>query len=49
MSPLWLIIIIPLSFSAGYLLCGFFESAKWAYRCTKCQYGDPFAEEEEEA
>lgn len=38
MSPLWLFLIIPLSFTFGYSLCGALSENSEIERCERCQY-----------
>jgi hypothetical protein len=45
MSPLWLLLIIPVCFCVGYMVCGIVAIGAQDERCTYCKYGDPFDEE----
>ena len=36
MSPLWLILIVPAAFIAGYVMCGMFSNAEQEDRCRRC-------------
>lgn len=36
MSPLWLLLIVPAAFTAGYVLCGFIANGEQVDRCTRC-------------
>ena len=45
MSPLWLLLIIPACFWAGYIVCALIMSGAQDEMCSYCKYGDPFDEE----
>ena len=45
MSPLWLLLIVPICFIAGYIASAIVLSGSQDERCTYCKYGDPFDEE----
>lgn len=38
MSPFWLFLIIPISFMAGYVVCGTVSTNSELERCEKCIY-----------
>ena len=38
MSPFWLFLIIPLTFTAGYISCGVMSTNSEIERCQKCIY-----------
>ena len=46
MSPLWLILIIPVTFMVGYITGGILITSAQADQCTRCKYGEPFEDKE---
>lgn len=46
MSPLWLILIVPAVFMAGYITGGILITSAQSDQCTRCKYGEPFQDKE---
>ena len=47
MSPLWLILIIPVTFCSGFVLSGLMTNAKRTDKCNDCQFNKFMSERDQ--